>query len=178
MNLIDYDSHSRLPRIVQAVAPVDALKVDERAWNAYPKCKTIITNPFLGERFEIVIQSMHLPDSGETDNVSHRRVAPAEVPQALELSREQLKNRTVQLMDIGNDPLDDPNTKNFDLFEPSKFKSVKTGRGPLVDDWIVRIAACCIELGVEKQRSHHVCLQTGHHKVPDFWSPGQNRKLY
>ncbi|PJF18272.1 Phosphatidylinositol transfer protein beta isoform, partial [Paramicrosporidium saccamoebae] len=63
-------NYSKLPRIVQALAPGSALKVEERAWNAYPHCKTIISNPFLGESFEICLESLHLPDSGESENVA------------------------------------------------------------------------------------------------------------
>ena len=40
-------------------------------------------------------------------------------------------------MDIAKDPIDQSKYKEAE--DPSKFKSVKTGRGPLKDGWMVRI---------------------------------------
>lgn len=58
-----------MPKLVQAIAPASALKLEEKAWNAFPHCKTVLTNPFLGDRFELVIETIHLPDCGDTENV-------------------------------------------------------------------------------------------------------------
>ena len=41
----------------------------EEAWNAYPYCKTVITNPgFMKDDFKVVLESMHLQDPGDNPN--------------------------------------------------------------------------------------------------------------
>ena len=47
------------------------MKVHEEAWNAYPYCKTVITNPgYLKDDFKIVFETLHVDnDAGFTDNV-------------------------------------------------------------------------------------------------------------
>ena len=67
-----YHISKRLPAIVRAVAPENMLKIDEYSWNAFPKISMILTNQFLGSRFEIRIESMHLPDRGESENASFK----------------------------------------------------------------------------------------------------------
>lgn len=61
----------KVPRILHAILPEYAFKLDEKSWNAFPYCKTVVTNSFLGERFEVTLESMHLEnDRGETENVT------------------------------------------------------------------------------------------------------------
>ncbi len=62
------------------LAPKGALQLHEVAWNAHPDyCRTIITNPgYMKENFTLKIETMCLPDRGETEN-------------AHELNEEQLK---------------------------------------------------------------------------------------
>lgn len=78
----------------------------------------VYSNPFFGERFEIIVQSVHVADDGSSENVFN-------------LSPEQLAMREVIKVDIGKDQVDSmkPNT------DPSKFQSEKTGRGPLTPGW-------------------------------------------
>ena len=46
------------------------LDLHEEAWNAYPYCKTVITNPnYMKDSFKVVIESLHLPDNGKSENV-------------------------------------------------------------------------------------------------------------
>ena len=47
------------------------MSVHEEAWNAYPYCKTVITNPgYLKDDFKIVFETLHVDnDAGFTDNV-------------------------------------------------------------------------------------------------------------
>lgn len=61
---------------MQAIAPASALKLEEKAWNAYPRCKTVLSNPFLGDRFELTIETIHLADAGTTENVSWHEGPP------------------------------------------------------------------------------------------------------
>ena len=57
---------------------------------------------------------------------------------ALNLPSDVLKKRSVEMVDIANDQLDD---KDFEaiIHDPKKTASKKTKRGPLKDNWIVKI---------------------------------------
>ena len=67
----------RLPSIWRALAPESMLKVEERSWNAFPNIHMVYRNQFLGDRFEIRIDSKHFPDRGDSENVSFSRAAPS-----------------------------------------------------------------------------------------------------
>ncbi|EGG17511.1 phosphatidylinositol transfer protein 2 [Cavenderia fasciculata] len=109
-----------LPAIAAAILPASALKVEEKAWNAFPYCKTEYSCPFFGDRLVLSIESMHKPGRGEEEN-------------ALGCDAAVLKDRVVDFIDIANDPLD---KKDYIKEEdPKLFKSEKTGRGPLDGDW-------------------------------------------
>ncbi len=61
---------SKVPSIVRLVAPKGALELHEEAWNAYPYCKTVVTNPgYMKDNFFIRIETIHLADRGTTENV-------------------------------------------------------------------------------------------------------------
>jgi len=112
---------SKVPTLVKFVAPKGALEIHEEAWNAYPYCKTVITNPdYMKGNFRVCIETMHCADAGTQENVH-------------ELSPEDLKKREVIPIDIANDPVASKDYKETE--DPTKYKSEKTGRGPLVDDW-------------------------------------------
>eukprot|EP01135_Chromosphaera_perkinsii_P000908 Nk52_evm6s153 gene=Nk52_evmTU6s153 len=116
-----YRLASRVPKWVSAVLPKGALEIHEEAWNAYPYCKTILTNPgYMKDNFHIAITTWHKPDGGHEHNVH-------------ELTDEQLKKREVIMIDIANDHLD---KKDYNEEEdPKKFTSAKAGRGPLIGAW-------------------------------------------
>lgn len=53
------------------MAPTGSLAIHEKAWNAYPYCRTELTNPdYMGDNFFVRIETMHLNDRGTTENVS------------------------------------------------------------------------------------------------------------
>jgi len=112
---------SRLPSWLKAWIPATVLQVDEKAWNAYPYCKTIYTIPFMGERFSITVTTKYLPDGGTTENAMGKTEA-------------ELKNRIVDIVDIANDPIDPSKYKPEE--DPTIFVSEKTGRGKLTKDWM------------------------------------------
>ncbi|GIY20195.1 phosphatidylinositol transfer protein alpha isoform [Caerostris darwini] len=116
-----YHLASRVPAYIRLLAPKGSLEVHEEAWNAYPYCRTVITNPgYMKDAFFICIETMHCPDKGDQENVH-------------ELPPEKLRMREVDYIDIGNDAV---LTKDYrESEDPSKFKSEKTGRGPLTDNW-------------------------------------------
>mmetsp|Transcript_78939 Transcript_78939/g.118647 ORF Transcript_78939/g.118647 Transcript_78939/m.118647 type:complete len:251 (-) Transcript_78939:36-788(-) len=105
-----YHLGNKVPGWVAAVAPASALKIEEKAWNAFPHCKTELTNPFMGARFTYTVDTLHYDDNGEQENVHN-------------LDKAQLKLRTINRIDI---------TKPVpDSLDPTTFKSEKTGRGNL-----------------------------------------------
>lgn len=115
-----YHIGSRLPSWVKAIAPTTALQVVEKAWNAYPYCRTVYTCPFLGDRFNISVTTRYLADSGDQKN-------------ALGLTEQQLKEREVDIIDIAYDPIDPAKYKEEE--DPTIFVSTKTGRGKLPKNW-------------------------------------------
>eukprot|EP00276_Gloeochaete_wittrockiana_P018106 CAMPEP_0184337952 /NCGR_PEP_ID=MMETSP1089-20130417/6448_1 /TAXON_ID=38269 ORGANISM="Gloeochaete wittrockiana, Strain SAG46.84" /NCGR_SAMPLE_ID=MMETSP1089 /ASSEMBLY_ACC=CAM_ASM_000445 /LENGTH=256 /DNA_ID=CAMNT_0026664121 /DNA_START=67 /DNA_END=837 /DNA_ORIENTATION=- len=111
-----YHLGSRLPGWIAAILPANMLKLEEKAWNAFPYCRTELSNPSMGDRFTYTIESKHFDDDrGEQENV-------------LEIEAKQLKNRTVTVLDIA-DPV------NECLEDPASFTSVKSGRGPFPKGW-------------------------------------------
>ncbi|XP_010787891.1 phosphatidylinositol transfer protein alpha isoform-like [Notothenia coriiceps] len=64
-----YHLHSKVPGIIRKLAPKDSLVVHEEAWNAYPYCKTVLTNVYMKDKFSITIETWHKPDMGDQENV-------------------------------------------------------------------------------------------------------------
>jgi len=116
-----YHLESRVPGFVKYIFPKSSLEMDEKAWNAYPKCKTVLTNNYLGKKFEISIETLHLPDTGTTEN-------------AHGLSREEWKEVEVVNIDIANDSISSGDYSE-DL-DPKLVRSERADRGPLGEDWI------------------------------------------
>ena len=99
------------------------MELHEEAWNAYPYCRTVSSNPgYMKNNFYIIIETFHLGDKGESENVH-------------ELDKKKLNERTVVPIDIANDSVNDKDFKKDK--DPSTFVSEKTVRGPLKGDWIV-----------------------------------------
>lgn len=73
-----------------------------------------------------------------------------------ELSEEQLKLRTVVKIDIANDPIPSADYKQAE--DPAKFRSVKSGRGPLTGNWIERVGFFTFFYLVEFQVSYEACM--------------------
>ena len=105
---------SKIPAWFKSFIPPTALQVEEQAWNAYPYCKTVYSCPFLGDRFSITITTKYIQDSGTTNNAFNR-------------SEAELKERTIDIVDIANDPFDPAKYKEEE--DPAKFISEKTEIG-------------------------------------------------
>jgi len=114
-----YHLGSRLPGWARAIAPVSALMLEEEAWNAYPYCKTVLTSPFMAEKFKFIIETRHCADNGDQENAHN-------------LPEKELKKREVEIIDITS-PLEKDYKEDED---PCKFHSEKTERGPLEEGWI------------------------------------------
>ncbi|XP_030649579.1 phosphatidylinositol transfer protein, beta, like isoform X2 [Chanos chanos] len=63
-----YHIHSKVPTFIQMFAPEGALVFHEKAWNAYPYCRTIVTNEYMKDDFFIKIETWHKPDLGTAVN--------------------------------------------------------------------------------------------------------------
>jgi len=119
--------------LVRSLLPKSALVLEENAWNAYPYCRTILSNEYMGADFGISIETYHLPGKGEQENVH-------------QLSHEKLAMREVVIIDIAGELLD---PADYDREEdPRLFHSQKCGRGPLHPGWIntMRPVMTCYKL--------------------------------
>lgn len=117
-----YHLQSKAPAWVTAIAPANSLAIEEEAWNAYPKCKTILKCPYFN-RFQITIETLHIADNGQSTNVHN-------------LSTSMLENRRVEMLDIAS------NVQDYwsfviggDVVDLTTFRSEKTGRGLLLAGW-------------------------------------------
>lgn len=116
-----YRLASKVPGWIKMLAPAGSLEIHEEAWNAYPYCRTVLSNPgYMKDNFYIVVETYHIADRGDSDNVH-------------ELDAKKLKERTVVNIDIANDHVDSNDYKSDE--DPKTFKSEKTGRGPLEGNW-------------------------------------------
>uniref|UniRef100_A0A5S6QTS6 Phosphatidylinositol transfer protein n=1 Tax=Trichuris muris TaxID=70415 RepID=A0A5S6QTS6_TRIMR len=129
-----YHISSKVPWWVRKLAPAGSLELHEKAWNAYPYCRTVLTNPsYMKDDFCLKTETMHLPDRGDSDNVH-------------QLSPSLLKLREVVYLNIAEDlnrSASEP--RNLD---PKFYRSEKTGRGPLRDNWMETCepVMCCYKL--------------------------------
>lgn len=123
-----YHLASKVPTFARALAPKGSLHIHEEAWNAFPYCRTLLSNPYMKENFLIKIESIHLADKGEEAN-------------AHDLDEETLAKREIVRIDIANDAVEEKDYKTDE--DPSLFKSEKTGRGPLTEPgWETSCSAC------------------------------------
>jgi len=78
-----YRLESKVPSWIKMIAPTGSLEVHEEAWNAYPYCKTVVSNPgYMKDNFYITIETYHIGDRGQQENVH-------------ELDKKALKERQV-----------------------------------------------------------------------------------
>jgi len=109
---------SKLPYWIQSFIP-RVFYVIEKAWNYYPYTITEYTCSFI-PKFSINIQTKFENNNGTNDN-------------CLNLTPEQLQQRTVDFIDICYDEV---NPKHYKEEEDLRFfQSRKTKRGPLVEGW-------------------------------------------
>ncbi|KAH9393496.1 Membrane-associated phosphatidylinositol transfer protein 2 [Tyrophagus putrescentiae] len=112
-----YHVGTHLPAWLKAILPKSALIVEEMAWNAYPYTKTRYLLPVVN-KFSIEIETRYYDDCGNQSNVFNCSET----------------NRQVDFIDIVKDQVS-PSKYNREE-DPRYFKSTKTGRGPLSENWI------------------------------------------
>lgn len=117
-----YRLQSKAPTWLTTFAPLDALVLQEEAWNAYPKCKTVIKCPYFS-KFNLTIETIHKADNGNSENVHG-------------LNKEQLASRQVEIIDIASAATDYWSyIVGRDSIDMTEFQSERTGRGPLLEGW-------------------------------------------
>lgn len=112
-----YHLANKLPSWLVSLVPKKALMLEEEAWNAYPKCTTVLKCPYFN-KLRLILETTHIADRGATEN-------------ALNLDAKTIKKRQVEYIDIAMDPVEN----YVESEDPMKFKSEKTGRGPLQEGW-------------------------------------------
>lgn len=118
-----YHLQSKLPSWVTAIAPANSLQIEEEAWNAYPRCRTVLKCTYF-TRFKITIETIHVADNGKSANVHN-------------LDANALALRKVEVLDIASTTRD---YWSYMLAEGSPvdfstFQSIKAERGPLLSEW-------------------------------------------
>uniref|UniRef100_A0A3P8W4S6 Phosphatidylinositol transfer protein N-terminal domain-containing protein n=1 Tax=Cynoglossus semilaevis TaxID=244447 RepID=A0A3P8W4S6_CYNSE len=109
-----------IPSWFRSILPKAALRVEEESWNAYPYTRTRYTCPFV-EKFSIDIETYYKSDTGNQSDVFN-------------MSAAEKRQTTIDPIDIVTDPIP---PHEYKVEEDLRlFKSVKTQRGPLRDDWI------------------------------------------
>ncbi|XP_064209420.1 phosphatidylinositol transfer protein beta isoform-like [Anguilla rostrata] len=116
-----YHLQSKVPGFVKMIAPKGSLAFHEKAWNAYPYCRTSESREYMGDNFMIKIETWHKPDLGTQENVHG-------------LDAAVWKDVEVVPIDIADRSQVAPNDYKQEE-DPALFKSVKTGRGPLGPNW-------------------------------------------
>uniref|UniRef100_A0A0D6R8P8 Phosphatidylinositol transfer protein N-terminal domain-containing protein n=1 Tax=Araucaria cunninghamii TaxID=56994 RepID=A0A0D6R8P8_ARACU len=117
-----YHLQSKVPSWLTTFAPTDSLILEEQAWNAYPKCKTVLKCPYFA-KFTLTVETIHVADNGHLSNVHN-------------LNPEKLALRSVEYIDIATTTKDYWNyVIGGDDIDISKFQSHRTGRGPLLAGW-------------------------------------------
>ena len=108
---------SKIPSFIRLLAPKGLVEIKEESWNAYPYCRTVYTNPsYMKDTFSIEIITWHKEERvSKSDNTNKHHT----------LTDSELEKRTVDFIDIVNDPVSSSDYKVDE--DPSKFKSEKTG---------------------------------------------------
>ena len=107
---------SNLPWYVQKLMPLDARSASEKTWNMYPYTKQVTINDFFKKSCRIEIDTVtqeHKFGESEAENVHN-------------LPEDKLRKREVVIVDIT-----DPAFGERGGYNPSSFKSTKSGRGLL-----------------------------------------------
>lgn len=122
---------SKVPQFVRMIAPAGSLEVHEKAWNAYPFCRTEYTNPYMGKHFFIAIETRHLQGFPVDDKVDVHN-----------LNDKMLGMREVRNVDIVKGPVSSSDYKADE--DPTLFESKRTQppRCPLKKegDWKTELA--------------------------------------
>ncbi|EKX47799.1 hypothetical protein GUITHDRAFT_106353 [Guillardia theta CCMP2712] len=118
-----YHIERRFPGWLRAIAPKSGMTLVETAHNCYPHVVTELRLP-LFHKFLMRVETIHAQDRGDSFNI-HK------------LDDKKLKQREIVYVDISEKDDHHKKKKMYDKdnTDPRTFKSVRTGRGPLVGNW-------------------------------------------
>lgn len=115
-----YYLSQKVPKFVRMIAPNGSLVVYEEAWNAYPYCRTTVTNEYMKDNMYITIETFHYADAGKSENIHN-------------LKGRDLEQRQVVKIDVANDKVQSKDYKPE--WDPCKVAAPKSGRpNPLPQD--------------------------------------------
>lgn len=132
-----YFLESRCPSFIKSIAPKNSLKLKEECWYSYPSFRTILTNLYMKNKFEVCLDTLVVADNGTSENVFN-------------LPAEQRKSTKVVNIDIANDNL--PLSDYDERFDPALVEFDIDGRGALSKNWIAEAKrndlplVCCYKL--------------------------------
>nr|XP_002128874.1 cytoplasmic phosphatidylinositol transfer protein 1 [Ciona intestinalis] len=115
--------NNRLPNWARSFVP--SIYVTEKAWNYYPYTITEYTCPWL-PRLHIHIETRYENNNGHNNDFSCAKVSK-------EIDPKEFTKREVIHLDLAYDKVPDKHYKADE--DCTKFKSIKTGRGPLKPNW-------------------------------------------
>jgi len=114
---------SKVPALIRKLMPKGSMTFHEHAWNAYPYCRTVISNPgYMKNNFECKIETWHVNDDlGEQENI-HK------------LSQKDWDKTEIVRIDIVKDTVKKGDYKAE--ADPTKVKSSKRDYVPMKESWI------------------------------------------
>ncbi|XP_014676404.1 PREDICTED: phosphatidylinositol transfer protein alpha isoform-like [Priapulus caudatus] len=144
-----YHLYKKLPLFLRMIMPKRASEIHEKAWNAYPYCKTVVSVTSNGGWRPIGVGNTEPRFMKEGCTWCSNRYTvptPARRTNVHMLSKAELQQREVIFIDIANDHVMRGDCRADE--DPSAFTSLKTGRGPLGTDWqsIASPIMCCYKL--------------------------------
>lgn len=115
-----YHIDSHLPYWFRGFLPKSLAVIREEAWNAYPYSMNKVYMPNMS-KFSLDIESKYIAGGTKQENV-------------FQLSESELGERIVDVVDFVKDDLTGNDYQADE--DATKFKSEKTGRGPLDQNWL------------------------------------------
>lgn len=101
-----YHMHNKLPGWLRALVPKKKAVLREESYNCYPHIETTLTLDMFS-KFKVVIRSEHRDGQTDADNVHN-------------LSKKELKTRTVEYVDIAMDKMPKDSTAALGNEDPTK----------------------------------------------------------
>lgn len=126
---------SKFPNTYRRLSRQDVFEIHEKSWNCFPYVFTEYTNPgYMKDDFRMTIATIHKDGHKIEENIH-------------QLKDDELKARTVELLDIVNDFAD---VRDFDLkTDPTTYQSKMVSRGPLKGAYWIHdqpVAITCYKL--------------------------------
>jgi len=153
-----YFMKRKVNSFVRSFAPKGSLVFEEKAWNAFPYCRTVITNEaYMKDNFEIRIESLHIDnDKGEQENVHQldedalrmRQVVFVDIADRKSRRRKQ-RDQEEEEEQATEEDIEEENETENESEEIGESICAQPDRGPLEPNWKDRSDIpfmCCYKL--------------------------------